>query len=128
MCESLCVINSLYSGDRMSFERLPTELWVSAHVRRYSLEGIPVAIIKRGDQHRGTVIIKMNRLEKGCAILTQTSDYNGNIAWLAALDGNLVSEAEAEAYIERQVARDTDLWVVEVEDRAGRCLFDGRIL
>jgi hypothetical protein len=112
----------------MSFERLPTDLWVRAHVRQYSLEGIPVAIIKRGDQHRGTVIIKINRLEAGCAILTQTSDLEGNIAWLAALDGSLVPEAEANAYIERQVTRDTDLWVVEVEDREGRCLFDGKLL
>ena len=112
----------------MSFERLPTDLWVRAHVRRYSQEGIPVAITKRGDQHRGTVIIKINRLENGCAILTQTSDLDGNIAWLAALDGSLVPEQKADEYIERQVARDTDLWVVEVEDRDGRCLFDGKIL
>lgn len=112
----------------MSFERLPTDLWVRAHVRRYSLEGIPVAITKRGDQHRGTVIIKINRLENGCAVLTQTSDLDGNIAWLTALDGSLVPEPEADAYIERQVTRDTDLWVVEVEDREGRCLFDGKIL
>ena len=112
----------------MSFERLPTELWVQAHVRRYLLEGIPVAITKRGDQHRGTVIIKINRLEGGCAVLTQTSDLEGNAAWLAALEGSLVSEPEVDAYIERQVARDSDLWVVEVEDRKGRCLFDGKIL
>ena len=76
----------------------------------------------------GIVIIKINRLENGCAVLTQTSDLDGNIAWLTALDGSLVPEPEANAYIERQVARDTDLWVVEVEDREGRCLFDGKIL
>lgn len=112
----------------MSSERLPTELWVRAHVRRYSLEGIPVVITKRGDRHRGMVILKINRLDDGCTVLAQTSDLEGKLAWLAALDGNLVSELEADQYIERQVARDGDLWVVEVEDRAGRCLFEGRIL
>ena len=112
----------------MSFERLPTELWVRAHVRRYSMQGIPVAITRRGDQHRGAVILKINCLENGCTVLTQTSDLDGNIAWLAAFEGRLVEESEVDAYIERQITRDSDLWVVEVEDRQGRCLFDGKIL
>ena len=112
----------------MSFERLPTELWVRAHVRRYSMQGIPVVIARRGDEHRGAVVIKINRLEDGCAVLTQTSDLDGNIAWLAALDGKLVEESEVDAYIERQITRDRDLWVLEIEDRQGRCLFDGEIL
>ena len=112
----------------MSFERIPTDLWVRAHVKRYSLRGIPVAITRRGDKHRGSVIIKINRLESGCSVLTQTSDFDGNAAWFAALDGQLVAEQEADAYIERQVERDGDLWVMEVEDREGRCLFDGKII
>jgi hypothetical protein len=34
------------------------------------------------------------------------------------------SDADAEAYLERQIKFDSDLWIVEVEDRAGRHFLD----
>ena len=57
--------------------------------------------------------------------ITQLRDLAGRLGWLAALDGKLVPETEADAYIARQVDRDPDLWVVEIEDRKGRNWFEG---
>jgi hypothetical protein len=34
----------------------------------------------------------------------------------------------ADAYVERQVRRDPDLWVVEIEDRHARYLPDGKVV
>ena len=61
-------------------------------------------------------------------MLTQQRGLDGNLGWLAAFENKLVPEAEADAYIARAVKRDPDVWVVEVEDRAGRHLFDGKML
>ena len=109
-------------------DRLPTELWVKAHVKRCSAEGVPVYILRRGDPHSGIVILKLNQLDEGCRVMSQMRDLDGKLGWLEALDGKLVPEAEASAYIARQAERDRDLWVVEIEDRLGRRWVDGDIL
>lgn len=109
----------------MSEARLPTELWVRAHVRRCSAAGIPAYITRQGNPGGGTVLLKINRLAEGCRVLTQARDAEGRLGWLAALGGRTVTEAEADAYIQRATGRDPDLWVVEVEDRTGRNPFDG---
>jgi hypothetical protein len=76
----------------------------------------------------GMVLLKINRLEQGCAVLTQTRDLAGRPAWLAAASGALMAEPEADAYIARAVKRDPDLWVVEIESRSGAHPFEGRVL
>ncbi len=112
----------------MTDDRLPTEVWVSAHLRRCNVEGIAATLARRGSATGGAVVLKLNQLEAGCRVLTQVRDLDGNPAWLAALGGRLVPDAEAEAYISRAVDRDPDLWVIEIEDRLGRHPFEGKLL
>src|SRR5262249_15484100 len=80
----------------LSDARLRTDLWVRAHLRRLSAEATPVALVRRGEPERGTVLLKLNLLEGGCRILTQVRDLDGRLGWLAALGGKLVPEAEAD--------------------------------
>src|SRR3546814_3581409 len=89
----------------MSEGRLPTETWVMAHVRRCNGEGVPAMVVRRGDRQGGIVVLKINQLEAGCRIFTQTRGLDGDLAWLPALNGALAPEAEADAYIARQPAR-----------------------
>lgn len=108
--------------------RIPTELWVKAHLRRLSAQALPAVVAQRGDPHGGMVILKVNRLDLGCRVLVQTRDLDGVLSWLPALNGELVPEPEADDYITRQTARDPDIWVVEVEARDGEHGFEGREL
>jgi len=112
----------------MEEHRLPTELWVRAHLRRLIVDAIPAVIARKGSPHGGTVLLKLNQLEHGCRVLTQARDLDGNLGWLAAKGNALMPEAEADAYIARAVSRDPDLWVIEIEDRAGRHPFEGKVL
>jgi hypothetical protein len=108
--------------------RLPAELWIKAHIRRCIADGIPAAVVHRGEKNSGMLILKINQLEAGVRVLSQTRDMEGAIAWMPALGGKLVADAEADAYIERAVKRDPDAWVVEIEARDGRHPFEGKEL
>ncbi len=112
----------------MSEARLPTELWVMAHVRRCNADAVPAYVVKRGDRTGGTLMLKLNQFDNGCRVLSQTRDADGNRAWLGAFDGAAVAEEEADAYIARAIDRDPDLWVVEIEHPEGWHPFEGTLL
>ena len=104
--------------------RLKTELWVKAHLRRCAVEAVPAFVLRHGDDDSGMVLLEVNTLVNGCKIFTQARDLDGRLGWVGALDGALVSEADADAFIARHTAFDPDLWVIEIEDREGRSWFD----
>lgn len=101
----------------MDEARLPTALWVEAHLRRLGNEGIPYYIANTGAYAGGTVVVKINGLEKGCRLLIQQRDLNGVLGWVDATKDSILEEKKADEYISRAVSRDPDLWVIETEDR-----------
>ncbi len=108
--------------------RLKTNLVVQAAVRLCALRAVPIAVTRRGDADAGTILVKLNRKDLGFAVLAQTRGKNGESAWIRATGEALVDEQTADAYIARQLKRDPDLWVVEIEDREGRPVFAGPVL
>ncbi|HUB97521.1 MAG TPA: DUF1491 family protein [Stellaceae bacterium] len=112
----------------MTEARLKTSLAVQAAVRLCGLRAVPVAVVRRGDGDAGTILIKMNALDGGFTVLAETRAPDGARAWFRGTGAAPVSEADADTYIARQVGRDPDLWVVEIEDRQARPAFDGKIL
>lgn len=105
--------------------RLKAGIWVKAHLRRCAVEGIQAVIVRHGDDTAGSVLIKLNRLDGGCMVLSPGNRGDGVRVWLRAGGADVMPEAEADGYIARQVKRDPDLWVIEIEDRQGRhCLDD----
>ncbi len=110
------------------FFSLPTGLWVSAQIRRCHVVGIPVYVVRRGGEDRGTVLLNIAVAGRGNRILTQGRGMDGKTGWIDPHDGVLVDEMAASGYIRQAMAMDPDLWVIEVEDKEGRNPFEGKIL
>ena len=112
----------------MSEARLPTGLWVAAHLKLCATRGVMATVLNRGDPDRGVVLQKLRRFDGRCAVLRQETDFDGATRWAAAFDGALRDEAEADAYIARAQAMDPDLWVVEIESADGWSPFEEGIV
>ncbi len=101
--------------------RVTSDFWVRAYLTRLRLADIPAFVTARGDASAGAVIVKLNTLDGQARAFARSMNAEGGRSWSVLIDGN---EAEVDAGIARQRGFDPDLWVIEVEDRAGRHLLD----
>jgi hypothetical protein len=109
-------------------DRLATDLWLRAQMRQCYAKGVAATVLHKGDDVRGLLILKINLLNGRCRLLSQTRDLEGNLAWFAAAKEEELPEDAADSYIARAIARDPDLWAVEVESRDGWHPFEGKVL
>jgi hypothetical protein len=102
--------------------RLATDIWVGAYLTRLRLSAIPAYVVAKGDPTAGAVLVKLNTLDGNARLYQRSFDLaTGARAWVVLAEGE---EAGVDASVEKQRSFDRDLWVIEVEDRAGRHLLD----
>lgn len=101
--------------------RLVSGLWVDAYRARLEAQGVPVYVSARGDATAGAIVVKCASLDGRARAYQRITAMDGSRPWDVLADG---PEAEVDAAIARAQASDPDLWVVEIEDRAGRPFLD----
>ena len=102
--------------------RLTSDFWVHAYLARLRLADIPAYVIARGDATAGAVLVKVATLDGRATVFQRSFDLASDArVWVVLAEG---PEADVDAAITRQRGFDRDLWVIEVEDRAGRSLLD----
>jgi hypothetical protein len=102
--------------------RLTSRFWVDAYIARLRGSDVPAFVVAHGDDTGGAVLVKLNTLDGQARLFQRAYDLaTGAQAWTVLADG---LEAEVDAAVTRQQGFDPDLWVIEVEDRAGRHMLD----
>ncbi|SFL66385.1 DUF1491 family protein [Shimia aestuarii] len=102
--------------------KLTAEFWVQAYLARLRLNDILAFVVAHGDDTAGAVLVKLNTLDGQAKVFQRSFDLmTGERNWMVLAEG---AEAEVDASLARQRSFDTDVWVIEVEDRRGRHLLD----
>lgn len=104
----------------MTEPRVKTSIWAAALIRRAEVNGASAFVAKKGDPESGAVLVKVSLLNGTARVWSSAYGRDGQRRWLCATGADPVPDAAAEDYIARAAKRDADIWVVEVEDRAGR--------
>jgi len=102
--------------------RLTSEIWVAAYLTRLRLATIPAFIVQKGDGTAGAVLVKLNTLDGNAVCYQRSFDIlSGDRRWVVLSEG---VEADVDGSIAKQRSFDPDLWVIEIEDKAGRHMLD----
>ena len=59
-----------------------------------------------------------------CVIYTQQRQTNETVDWVKTPTKDILSETQADEYLERQIKYDKDIWIVEIEDPKFKNPFD----
>jgi hypothetical protein len=104
--------------------RLPTELWIKAHLRRLTSAGVSAALMRKGDTDYGTIWIKVARGDGSAEVYgpaPQGLDIDTTERrFLRMHKAATIPDADAEASLRRACEDDPDLWIIEIEDPKGR--------
>ena len=115
--------------------RLKSGIWVAAYLRRCNVEGLFAAVRRRGAEEAGAIFIKVNRLDGtgtlyGPASQTAFDEAQPTDRIFTAVVGGAspAPDADIEGRLVKEIRFDPDVWIVEVEDRAGRNFIDGVVM
>ena len=110
--------------------RLKSAIWVAAYIRRCATSGSYAVVRRHGADEAGAIFIKVNRLDGSADLYgpaPQTAFDESRPAdrmFAASLPRLPAPEADVEAYLAREVRFDPDVWIIELEERAGHHFLD----
>ena len=102
--------------------RLTSSFWVQAYIKKLNLLGVPAFVVSHGDDKAGAIIVKVNKLNGDAVLFERSFSLDKNLnQWSKFESGD---EKELDELLSRQLSRDRDLWIVEIESREGDPFLD----
>ena len=99
--------------------QIDSSIWVYALIRRAHQGGAFATVGRKGDSRGGAVLVKLiNRRAGEAKLLAEATRGDGEQFWMQPILST--DEADLDAYIERAIRIDPDVWVVKIDDPEGR--------
>jgi hypothetical protein len=102
--------------------RLKSAIWISAFLRQREIGGNYGAVIKKGADEAGAVYVVVNHLDGTYDLLGPAPGSAYNEEGERRFVKEIAAPAEwpsVSAVIDRRRKADSDIWVIEIEDRSG---------
>jgi len=108
--------------------RVTAGLWVAAYIRRVFVEGAFAAVMRRGAEEAGAIFVVVDWLDGtvdlyGPAPQTAFDDSRPTDRLFSRI-GTRIDRLAMQERLASEIKFDPDVWVVETEDREGRCFLE----
>ena len=109
--------------------RIKSSIWVAAYLRRCQTENIFGVVRRRGAEEAGAIFIKLALLDGSAVLFTpapQTAydESRPTDRVFLSTTPQPVAEQVIEDRLAKEIRFDSDIWIVEIEDRTGRHFLD----
>jgi hypothetical protein len=95
--------------------RLTSRMTVDSLLRRVSQKGGFGAMLARGDDSGGAILVLLAERGEVRRLLERTLDSAGDYRWTPCGPLDVESPASRDSYIQRRRERDPDLWLIELD-------------
>lgn len=103
-------------------DRLTSHLLVGALIRRTQSQGGTAMVLHRGESIGGSIIVQLLDRGRNLGFFERMTALNGTATLSPCGPQGKDQEAENTQYIDRRVARDPDIWVLELDVAEGEQL------
>jgi hypothetical protein len=105
-----------------------TEIWVKGHLRRCFAAGLTGVVARRGAAEAGAVFVKVTLAAGSARLLAPAAgpayDDNGARRWEFPLGREPSKPDDIDRFLDRQIAFDPDIWILDIDDPGGTGLLD----
>ncbi|WP_068070782.1 DUF1491 family protein [Novosphingobium lentum] len=95
--------------------RLPPKLEIDAMIRLVQSAGGFAAVLAKGDPDAGTILVVTTQNGTNTRLFERMPQLDGSRKWTQTKVQDDDNKPEFNEYVQRRSARDSDLWIVELD-------------
>ena len=104
--------------------RLKSDFIISTALRKANRMAISAFVHKKGDPDAGAIFLELETDKNSVQLLHRRFDFDENEIWECRNKGEPQPAYIISEQIEREITRDPDCWVISVQDKQARNIFE----